>query len=218
VHKNEDDITPTFRIFPERWTCAIEHGTPLMDYELERRLLSAGRDTDVDHAHDTMYIYDGDWKFAKNFLTPKVMTPILWRIWRNRMNIEDLVAYQDYRVAKGHPHPISLIWYPRKKEPSTPSPLVAPTDSVSNINTTVEAPVPLDLAASGAVSNTLATAQHKRMISDAIPSTERPNGSEQVEEAEPGDIGDAERGNDEGDPPRRSGRARKTTRKAKGPK
>jgi hypothetical protein len=197
--KDPLDLIPTFKVFPERWTCSITYGTPLDEWDLSTELRDSASDSNTEHLLE-LYEYDGYWKFTKNLISQRV-NPILWRSWRQPMNVEDLVQYQDYQIKNGSSYPITLIWYPFRQRLSTPSDIV-------------------DLATATAIQAVTQTAtNHKRTISEAIPAAERANGSEQT-------VNDAERGKEQVTTPassdvigpRRSGRARTSTGKARGDK
>jgi hypothetical protein len=142
------DLVPTFKVFPDRWTCSIVYGTPLDEWDLSTELRDSASDANTEHLLE-MYECGGYWKFAKNLIGQR-MNPILWRSWRQPMNVEDLVQYQDYQIKKGSSYPITLIWYPLRQRLSTPS------DAVDLATVTV----------------TQTATQHKRTISEAITAAE----------------------------------------------
>ena len=216
VHVTWKGDVPEFYSFPERWSCSVTYGTPLIQRELEHLLLNAGRNTEFNNGLDNLYTHGGEFKLSSNFLTPKALIPILWSTWLGKMNVEDIVTHQGYKTGNKGFFPVSLIWYPWQERATSPP-------FWDDKEQTPMPPSPTPLPSIGDVIGMAVTGGHKRAISDAVPRSERPNGRDngrdnkdhQVteEDVEAEQANDGER--DDGEAPRRSTRARKPTKKGK---
>jgi hypothetical protein len=142
----------------------------------------------------------GHWTLATNHLHPKSPAPQLWCTWEGEYIIQDIIALQDFKLAKGvTTYPVTLLWYPKMQDPdsftissdayafgdasllpargSSPtftelSSLPEPLDSITAVGpTTVPAPAPP--APTKKQAKGKAKGPHKRQISEAIPRTER---------------------------------------------
>jgi hypothetical protein len=223
---------PTFTLFTESWPCTITPGKLYMDYKLTSFILNDGRNVNLPFnlPHWDVAVWpsgEGDWTLAANHLTTVKSSPQLYRPWRGEIRIEDIINLQGYHLRKkGIAYPTTLIWYPNRfHNDGDPSIYISDNDddlpslkalfSGNKGNETVtEPPTAPPPAAPDSDSNT----KHKRKISTAIPTRERPNTREKDtargddDVAVRGDDDVAVRGNNDV-APRRSGRARKTTAK-----
>jgi len=159
----------------------------------------------------------GRWEFVPNWLTKTTPTPQLQDYWAGLYRIQEIVSHFAYtkpkKGADTYHYPVTLIWYP------------VPDDYQDyGLEHLFDEHEGSRFGEHGYVEvyrpgETITT--HKRAISDAIPATERANGSEHgQEEADRGRCGDsnaqeqAERGNNDATALGRGKRVRKPTRRA----
>ena len=181
-----------------------------MDHtEFKYNLLSEGKSQGISYIENTMCSPkgEGQWALSTCHLEGKTPVPRLWRDWLGSYLIQDALTLADYShlppVKKGGergPLPITLLWYPRQasdivsdwmRESVGPAPSITDTEFIYGPSEPSEA-TPIQAKPAG----------HKRQISEAIPSNERVNNSQQEEDQEGG-----QEGGQEGT--RKSGRARK---------
>ena len=62
----------------------------------------------------------GHWTLAINHLDPKSPAPQLWCTWEAEYTIQDIIALQDFKLAKGvTTYPVTLLWYPKMQDPDS---------------------------------------------------------------------------------------------------
>jgi hypothetical protein len=62
----------------------------------------------------------GHWTLSTSHLDPKSPAPQLWCTWELEFTIQDIIALQDFKLAKGvTTYPVTLLWYLRMRDPSS---------------------------------------------------------------------------------------------------
>jgi hypothetical protein len=153
----------------------------------------------VADAHFSLYV---EAALATNHLDAKSPAPQLWCTWEGEYTIQDIIALQDSKLAKGvTTYPVTLLWYPKMQDPDTftvgsdayafgdasllpargssptfieLSPLPEPLESITATGpTAVPTPPAPTKKQAKKQAKSKAKGPHKRQISEAIPRAER---------------------------------------------
>jgi hypothetical protein len=186
-------------VWAEGWTVAITHNSATSFYTLKDTLRSQGQSQFIPY-FNTMTRPEGygHWTLAANHLDAKSPAPQLWCTWEGEYTIQDIIALQDFKLAKGvTTYPVTLLWYLKMQDPdsftigsdacafgdasllsargSSPtftelSLLPEPSEFIAAIGPTA---VPAPPAPTEKQAKSKAKGPHKRQISEAIPRVER---------------------------------------------
>jgi hypothetical protein len=184
-------------VWTEGWTVTITHNSTASFASLKSTFRSQGQSQFIPY-FDAMTRPQGHghWTMSTNHLDPKSPAPQLWCTWDSEFTIQDIIALQDFKLAKGvTTYPVTLLWYPKMQDPdafsvasdpwpyadetllpgrgSSPMPaeqFMLPEDPL-DLAPTARAPSPA--APTKTQAKGKAKALHKRQISEAIPGAER---------------------------------------------
>jgi hypothetical protein len=201
-------------VWAEGWTVAITHNSATSFYTLKDTLRSQGQSQFIPYFNAmTQPQGYGHWTLAANHLEAKSPAPQLWCTWEGEYTIQDIIALQDFKLAKGvTTYPVTLLWYPKMQDPDSftvcsdacafgDASLLPARGSSPTFTELSPLPEPLELTT--AVGPPAAPASppptkkqvknnakgtHKRQISEAVPRTEREVARVPQEVAKPVDV------------------------------
>jgi hypothetical protein len=186
-------------VWAEGWTVAINHNSTTSFSNLKNTLRNQGQSQFIPYFNAmTQPQGYGHWTLAANHLDPKSPAPQLWCTWDAEYTIQDIIALQDFKLAKGvTTYPVTLLWYPKMEDPDSftvssdayafgDADLLPARGSSPTFTELSSLPEPLELikaagptavpappAPTKKQAKDKAKGPHKRQISEAIPRAER---------------------------------------------